>query len=191
MNANMKCNDCDTGVLSASTWTAKVKHNDKVLSVENLECYLCNTCGADPVFAGQIRRNQLKIVDAKRASDSLWTSSEIIAFREKYGITQNQAALIFGGGANAFSKYERGEVIQSVAMDNQLKMADKVDGALAFLASKADVQLPANKPSKSVYTTISILEYQIKSRNIALLNFGGKVKPHKAYSADYSMDKCA
>lgn len=188
MNHKMTCSECGAGIHSEGTWTAEVRHNEKVLSVGNLECFVCNICGADPVFADQIRRNQLKIVDAKRASDSLWTSAEIIAFRDRHGITQSQAAIIFGGGANAFSKYERGEVIQSVAMDNQLKLADKVDGALAFLALKAGVQLAA---INSAYSTIPTIPQQNTSRKIGLLNFGGKVKPRIAYSADYSMDECA
>lgn len=188
MNQKMTCGECGSGILSEGTWTAEVRHNEKVLSVSNLECFVCSKCGADPVCADQIRRNQLKIVDAKRASDSLWTSAEITAFRNRHGITQSQAAIIFGGGANAFSKYERGEVIQSVAMDNQLKLADKVDGALAFLALKAGIQLAARN---SAYSTIPTIPQQSTSRNIVLLNFDGKVKPRIAYSADYSMDECA
>jgi hypothetical protein len=36
-------------------------------------------------------------------------------------LTQANAAEIFGGGQNAFSKYERGEVVQSLAMDRILR----------------------------------------------------------------------
>ena len=187
MTNTMICNECGTGALSVGTWTAEIRHNEKLLSVSDLECYVCSNCGADPVYADQIRRNQLKIVDAKRVSDSLWTSAEIIAFRERHCLTQSQAASIFGGGANAFSKYERGEVIQSVAMDNQLKLADEVAGALKFLALKAGVVLTSNALNKSSYSTSSKI-ITISERMVALNNDS---KMNVAYSSDYPVRKRA
>ncbi len=53
----------------------------------------------------------------RKKSDGLLTSSEIYEARITLGLTQESASLVFGGGKNAFSKYERAEVSQSVAMD--------------------------------------------------------------------------
>jgi HTH-type transcriptional regulator/antitoxin MqsA len=39
------------------------------------------------------------------------------------GLTQETASKIFGGGENAFSKYESGKVAQSAAMDRLLRLA--------------------------------------------------------------------
>jgi len=48
---------------------------------------------------------------------------------------------IFGGGANAFSKYERGEVIQSVPMDRLLRLVARYPVLLVELALKAGVRV--------------------------------------------------
>ncbi|EMK6695522.1 type II toxin-antitoxin system MqsA family antitoxin, partial [Vibrio cholerae] len=57
--------------------------------------------------------------------DGLFSSKEIADARIKLGLTQEQASIVFGGGRNAFSKYERGEVSQSAAMDKLIKQALK------------------------------------------------------------------
>jgi len=82
----------------------------------------CDMCDSTPVMTQQILNNQLRIADEKRKSSGLLTSYEIKAVRELYKLTQKEAAEIFGGGKNAFSKYERGDVIQSEAMDKLLRL---------------------------------------------------------------------
>lgn len=122
MNDFPHCLECDTGRLHPSTWQADFRHGDASVHVGELECYVCDQCGADPVFADQIRRNDRRIADARRQADGLLTGDEIHALRDHLGLTQQQAAMLFGGGANAFSKYERGAVIQSVPMDRLLRL---------------------------------------------------------------------
>jgi HTH-type transcriptional regulator/antitoxin MqsA len=43
----------------------------------------------------------------------------------KLGLTQKQAAEIFGGGVNAFSRYERGEVEPGPSTVKLLHLLDK------------------------------------------------------------------
>src|SRR3546814_19359545 len=126
---SMICPSCELGNLVPSVFADDFRHNDSSVHVEGLECYVCDRCGADPVYPDQIRRNQLRIADAKRKAEGLLTGSEVRSIREYFGITQQEAATIFGGGANAFSKYERGDVLQSVAMDRLLKSAEIGRGA--------------------------------------------------------------
>jgi len=64
----------------------------------------------------------VKAVAAKRRADGLLSPEEIRHAREALGLTQHKAAEVFGGGRNAFSKYERGEVAQSVAMDRLIRL---------------------------------------------------------------------
>jgi len=141
MNSNsMTCSNCEQGHLIASTFADDFRHNDATLHIDGLECYVCDNCGADPVYPDQIRRNQLRIADAKRKADGMLVGGEIRSVREHLGLTQQEAAILFGGGANAFSKYERGDVLQSVAMDRLLKAAAFVPGVFEFLRWEADAQ---------------------------------------------------
>lgn len=122
MSDHLRCTQCGGGILRASTWTVDLDHGGSSIRVSDLECHVCDHCGADPVYPDQIRRNERRIADARRVRDGLLTGNKIRAAREALGMTQAQAAQLFGGGANAFSKYERGDVIQSVAMDRLIRV---------------------------------------------------------------------
>ncbi|RZO86876.1 MAG: type II toxin-antitoxin system MqsA family antitoxin [Oceanococcus sp.] len=132
------CPVCDAeNALVESVYSDHFEYKGKKLRVDGLESYECSECGATPIVPDQARRNQLRIVDAKRRVDGLLTGEEIVAVRERMGLTQAQAALVFGGGANAFSKYERGDVVQSAAMNTLLLMASELPGADSWLRARA------------------------------------------------------
>lgn len=130
---DLRCLECENGHLTASLFADDFQHEGQPVHVDGLECYVCGQCGADPVFPDQIRRNERRIADAKRRSDGRMTGDEIRAVREQFGLSQQEASELFGGGVNAFSKYERGAVLQSVAMDRLLKATAYYPFLLDFL----------------------------------------------------------
>lgn len=127
------CPVCEAGNLVPILYAETFQHGGGEIAVAQLEGYSCPLCGADPIFEDQIRRNHARVADAKRRADGLLTGLEIKTLRERLGITQREAADLFGGGANAFSKYERGDVSQSVAMDRLLRLIDRYPALLADL----------------------------------------------------------
>lgn len=135
--SNVICPICEIGQLSLASHDLDVKHGDRVLKVTGLEHSVCDACGETPVLTDQIRRNQQRVADAKRAADDLLPGAEVRAVRAHLGLTQADAARMFGGGANAFSKYERGEVVQSTAMDLLLRVAREVPAATFWLRARA------------------------------------------------------
>lgn len=116
------CPMCEVGQLEGRTHTATIRHNGEPLVIEGMEYCECPVCGADPVLVDQISRNECRLADAKRAAMGMLTSDEIRLIRKMLGITQREASELFGGGANSFSKYERGATLQSSAMDMLLKL---------------------------------------------------------------------
>jgi HTH-type transcriptional regulator / antitoxin MqsA len=60
-----------------------------------------------------------------KAKHSVLSPHVIRAIREGCGLTQKEAARVFGGGAKAFEKYESGEVGPSSAMTRLLLLAAK------------------------------------------------------------------
>jgi len=140
MTQTLICPVCDEGTLTPDRFADDFKHNGGTIHVEGLECYRCDRCGADPVLEDQIRRNHLRIADAKRRADGLLTGEEIRTIRSDLGLSQQDAALLFGGGANAFSKYERGDVVQSVPMDRLLRLAARYPALLDDLRQQAGVE---------------------------------------------------
>ena len=102
-------------------------------SLSDTEYSVCRECEFDVVLPQQKRRNEARVRDEHRRIDGLLTGQQIKAIRERLGLSQAKAAQLMGGGANAFSKYERGEVTQSVAMNQLLRVLDAVPGALGTL----------------------------------------------------------
>lgn len=93
--------------------------------VQDYAYSVCSACNAEFITARQARENDKKVVDARRSAESLLGSAEIAAVRKKLRLTQEEASKIFGGGRNAFSKYEQGYVTQSIAMDRLLRVANE------------------------------------------------------------------
>lgn len=58
-----------------------------------------------------------------RAKHAILTPLVIRAIRERCGLSQQEAARVFGGGPKAFEKYESGEVSPSSAMTRLLLLA--------------------------------------------------------------------
>lgn len=123
MTHELECANCDAiGTLTPTVYADDFKHADRTIRVEGLECYVCAACGADPILADQARRNHCKINDARRVADGMLTGAQVRSIRTSLAMTQSEAGELIGGGPMAFSKYERGEVIQSAVMDNFLRV---------------------------------------------------------------------
>lgn len=107
----------------------------------SMEYSICQDCECEFVSKQQIINNDARIRDAKKHVDGLMTSTEIYDARTSLGLTQEQAALVFGGGKNAFSKYERAEVSQSAAMDRLIKVCLKHPNVFKELLKSANVKI--------------------------------------------------
>jgi len=107
-----------------------------------LEYSVCNKCGREFVPKPQILSGEKAFRNAKRKFDGLLSAEEIVRARAKLSISQEQASKVFGGGKNAFSKYERGEVSQSVAMDKLIRVCLRHHNVFRELAQNAGVKIP-------------------------------------------------
>ncbi|MEN8170901.1 MAG: type II toxin-antitoxin system MqsA family antitoxin [Pseudomonadota bacterium] len=85
----------------------------------------CNACGEGVLTVADMKATELELHDFRAMIDGLLPSYEVRKIRKKLNMTQKVAAEIFGGGPNAFSRYERGEAIQMKAVDNLLRLFDK------------------------------------------------------------------
>lgn len=136
------CPVCERGHLQAIAVDEVIPYAGAELTVHQVEVSRCDLCGEETVLPDQLKRNELRFVDAKRRHDDLMTSQEIVTWREELRITQAQAAEILGGGVNAFSKYERGEVIQSRAMDQLMRVSQRFSEVRRYLFQRAGLAVP-------------------------------------------------
>lgn len=71
--------------------------------------FWCNKC-KEGVIGGDDRKATQKELQAFRSKvDGLLLPDQVKLIREVLGLTQQKAGVLFGGGVNAFSRYERGE----------------------------------------------------------------------------------
>tara|TARA_B110000211_G_scaffold52074_1_gene57394 strand:+ start:718 stop:1158 length:441 start_codon:yes stop_codon:yes gene_type:complete len=105
-----------------------------------MEYSVCNECAREFVSRQQILNNDSRVRDAKKSEDGLLTSTDIYHARTSMELTQEQASLVFGGGKNAFSKYERAQVSQSVSMDKLIRICLKHPPVLLELLIGAGIR---------------------------------------------------
>ena len=92
--------------------------------------YWCDKCG-EGVIGGEDRMATQKELQMFRARiDHLLTPDDIKHIRKKLHLTQQKAAEIFGGGVNAFSRYERGETPVPKSLSQLFLLLDKHPGLL-------------------------------------------------------------
>jgi putative zinc finger/helix-turn-helix YgiT family protein len=148
-NKEDSCPKCGNENYEVVVFSDIVDFRGMELDVENLEESKCRHCGYKWESKEQRARNESNIRasyaiirDRLRKEHGLLVGSEIAEIREKFALSQREAASLFGGGYNAFNKYESGEVLQSYAMDRLLRLTDAVGKpAVDFLR---DVFSPPN-----------------------------------------------
>jgi HTH-type transcriptional regulator/antitoxin MqsA len=114
--------------------TFTITHAGVKTTVGGLSGWRCDSCGKVEFDAGSARRYAAagdKLVLQERAKQS----KEIRRIRRKLGLSQIAAARLTGGGHNAFSRYERGEVTPLPAVINLFRLLDKHPELLKDLVS--------------------------------------------------------
>lgn len=125
-----------------------------------LHYQVCDTCNSDFSGAEESRSNKRAVMAFRKTVDGLLTGAEILAVRRHYGVTQDQAAKLFGGGPKAFSKYENDDVAHSESMDSLLRLIRRSADAFWQLVEEKGMSaelVPAKTAEKAVErkTTVS------------------------------------
>ena len=94
------------------------------VKVKGLSGWRCGACG-EVEFDAESARRYAAAGDALVLRDRERQSKEIRRIRRKLGLSQVAAARLTGGGHNAFSRYERGEVAPLPAIIKLLRLLDK------------------------------------------------------------------
>ena len=121
MSTQEACPLCGEGHVTEQIQEAETEYKGHKVMLP-LHYKLCDHCLSDFAGAEESRRNRRVLLAFRKEIDGLLTGSEISALRKQYGLTQVQAARLFGGGPVAFSKYENDDVAQSEAMDTLLRL---------------------------------------------------------------------
>lgn len=84
----------------------------------------CNYCDEGILNGADLQATESTLKDF-RQSVRQEIAKSYRSIRQKLGLTQKQAGEIFGGGINAFSRYERGITEAPLATEKLLRLLDK------------------------------------------------------------------
>lgn len=139
---NMRCPFCDISPpMSEYASDREVDFEGVQTIVHGLLYSNCDSCGMETVTPLQSRVNKRTIIEAHKAALGLLTAAEIVSLRKQLGLTQIEAAQLFGGGVNAFSKYENSAITQSKSMDTLLRLARDIPAAAEYLAIREKISI--------------------------------------------------
>jgi HTH-type transcriptional regulator / antitoxin MqsA len=151
-----------------------------------LHYQLCNTCYSDFAGVKESKLNKRAMMAFRKSVDGLLTGAEICALRDKYKLTQTQAAKLFGGGPVAFSKYENDDVSQSESMDTLLRLVRRSESAFWELVDEKGMRAelaPAKVAAKAVGATSFFTERTTNVVSMVDFRGGGfRVSPETIYT---------
>lgn len=150
MSKKSVCPACDVGFLEKFLDSETFTHKGLEISLNDIEYSKCNMCKTELTTPEQSRNIDYRLNDEYRNIKGLLTGREIKRIRKKLSLNQIEIAKIVGGGINAFSKYERGEVIQSLAMDNLLRILDMQPETLVKVKNRGRVRVPLHSNSQLI-----------------------------------------
>lgn len=118
------CPICGTGSLERKAVPQTFEYKGRSFQYEQPGDW-CNSCGEGILENSDMDTTEPILYDFRAKVDGYLTTSEVRRIRKKLSLTQKQAGEIFGGGHNAFSRYERGAARQPKSLDLLLRMLDR------------------------------------------------------------------
>jgi HTH-type transcriptional regulator/antitoxin MqsA len=104
--------------------TEMITHNGESVTPTGLSGWFCTSCG-DGWFDNESNIRVSEAGDGLVLKSRELRSQEVRRIRKKLGLTQKEAAAIFGGGPNAFSLYERGKIEPHTSTLKLLHLLDR------------------------------------------------------------------
>jgi len=119
-----QCQLCGEISMVRTTKNTEFHYKEQSIEVEQPGEY-CEACGEAVLGPNDLKATRKRLAEFKAAVDHLLTPTEINRIRKRLKLTQVEASQICGGGKNAFSRYESGEVLIPRAASNLLLVLSK------------------------------------------------------------------
>ena len=122
----MKCPVCGAAELVHDTRDMPYTYKGESTIIPSVTGDFCPACGEVVMdMAESIRNSATMMAFNKQVNASIVDPGFIAAVRKKLALDQREAAEIFGGGVNAFSRYETGKTKPPLALVKLLKVLDR------------------------------------------------------------------
>ena len=122
----MQCPACGAAKLVHDTRDMLYTYKGDSTTIEAVTGDFCPACGEVVMdMAAGIRHSAAMLAFNKQVNASIVDPSFIATVRKKLALDQREAAEIFGGGVNAFSRYETGKTKPPLALVKLFKVLDR------------------------------------------------------------------
>lgn len=115
----MKCPTCEVGTLVAGVRNVPYRYKGRKTVIKAVKGRHCDNpeCKESVLELGESIRTSKEMLEFNKKVNAELTPIDLLAeVREELGLTQQKAAEVFGGGVNAFSRYESGKTKPPVAL---------------------------------------------------------------------------
>lgn len=122
----MKCPSCAVADLVHDTRDMPYTYKGETTIIPAVTGEFCPACDESILNAEESRRTMCFMLEFnKQVNASIVDPNFIVSVRKKLLLDQREAAEIFGGGVNAFSRYESGKTKPPLALVKLLKILDR------------------------------------------------------------------
>ena len=122
----MKCPSCGGAKLVRDTRDIPYVYKGEPMTIPAVGGDFCPACGEGVLAAAESSRVSGAMLEFnKQVNGSIVDPGFIARVRKKLALDQREAAAIFGGGANAFSRYENGKTKPPLALVKLLMVLDR------------------------------------------------------------------
>jgi len=123
---NMKCPVCGAAQLIHDTRDLPYTYKGETTTISAVTADFCPACDESITNMMETERVMREMqAFNKQVNASIVDPSFIVNVRKKLDLGQREAAEIFGGGVNAFSRYENGKTKPPLALVKLLKLLDR------------------------------------------------------------------
>jgi HTH-type transcriptional regulator/antitoxin MqsA len=128
----MTCPICDKADLVHDTRDMPYTYKGESTFIPDVTGDFCSSCGEAILDAAESARTSALMLEFnKQVNASIVDPEFIVSVRKKLALDQREAAEIFGGGVNAFSRYENGKTKPPLALVKLLKVLERHPDLLA------------------------------------------------------------
>jgi HTH-type transcriptional regulator/antitoxin MqsA len=128
----MQCPICGDAKLIHDTRDVPYTYKGEATVIESVTGDFCPACGEVILELTEAKRFESLILEFDKQVNASFVDPEFITeVREKLDLDQQEAAEIFGGGHNAFSRYEKGRTKPPLALVQLFRVLDRHPDLLA------------------------------------------------------------
>lgn len=132
----MKCPVCGGAELVHDTRDIPYTYKGESTTIPEVSGGFCPACGEAVLERKESARvSSLMLEFNKQVNASIVDPAFIARVRKKLALDQREAGEIFGGGVNAFSRYEKGKTKPPLALVKLLKVLDRHPDLLSEVKS--------------------------------------------------------